>query len=252
MERHFCLDDSPWFQMLELDTVDSTNNYLKRYHDSVARKVTLVTAEYQTAGRGSASNTWESATGRNLLFSLLTYPRMVEAGQMFVLSEIISLAVCDALNEFVSGVSIKWPNDIYYQDSKMAGVLIENELEGKVVSNCIMGVGINVNQTKFESDAPNPISLAQILGHEVERRFVLEKVVEHFMHYYGWLESRRNVEIHDLYLNQLYRMSQQHEYQDATGRFRASIQNVEPTGHLVLVDTEGETRRYEFKEVRFI
>ncbi len=252
MERHFCLDDSPWFQMLELDTTDSTNSYLKRYHAPAPRKVTLVTAEYQTAGRGSASNKWESAAGKNLLFSLLTYPRIVEAERMFVLSEIISMAVCDALNEFVPGFRIKWPNDIYYQDSKVAGLLIENELEGKVIAKCIMGVGINVNQTRFESDAPNPISLAQIMGHEVERRSVLKRVMDHFIRCYGLVESQRNEYVHNLYLNQLYRMQEEHEYEDATGRFRASIQTVEPTGHLVLLDTEERIRKYAFKEVQFV
>ncbi len=252
MERHFCLDDSPWFQMLELDVVDSTNNFLKSYRAPTSRRITLVTAEYQTAGRGSSSNTWESASGQNLLFSLLTHPRMIEATQMFVLSEIIAMAVCDALSDFSAGFQIKWPNDIYFQNRKITGMLIENELEGKVVNNCIMGVGINVNQTEFLSDAPNPVSLAQILGHQVERRFVLEKVVEYFVRYYGWLESGRTEEIHKRYLTNLYRMREEHEYRDKDGVFRASIQTVEPTGHLVLVDKDGATRKYAFKEVQFL
>ncbi|MBQ6085222.1 MAG: biotin--[Bacteroidaceae bacterium] len=252
MERHFCLDDSAWFRMVELDEVDSTNSFLKRYHAPEPRKVTLVTAEFQTAGRGSASNTWESAAGKNLLFSILTHPRMVEAERMYVLSEVVALAVCDALNGFAPGFQIKWPNDIYYGDRKIVGMLIENDLEGKVISNCIMGVGINVNQTRFESDAPNPISLAQILGREVDRRLVLEKVVERFLFYYGWLEGHRNEKIHKEYLNQLYRLEEQHEFQDSTGRFLASIQDVEPTGHLLLLDAEGKMRRYAFKEVQFL
>ena len=261
-EKHFCLDDSPEFRMLELDEVTSTNEFLRGYKSvDGERRITLVTAEYQTAGRGAGTNHWESQRGENLLFSLLVHPRHIPADHMFVMSEIMSLAVREAiapLNPPMMGgdgrglFSIKWPNDIYYGDKKICGMLIENDLRGTCVERCVMGVGINVNQTAFESDAPNPISLAQILGQVVERRFVLESIMEHFTRYYKWTEQGRLYELHEMYLSHLYRIHEKHRFREEKGEFCATITAVEPTGHLVLVDQHGAERRYAFKEVEYL
>ncbi len=250
-DTHFCLDDSPWFQMIELDSVTSTNDFLRNYHPQSPKRITMVTAEYQTAGRGSGDNHWESQRGKNLVFSLLVHPSHIPASQMFVLSEVIALAVRQALSDFLPGFTIKWPNDIYHGDSKVCGMLIENELQGKLVRDCILGVGVNVNQTQFDSDAPNPASLASLLGHDIERRFVLEKIVEYFTRYYGWTEQHRADELHQCYTSQLYRKGEQHVFCDAEGDFQGTICDVEPTGHLIIVDEMGRNRRYAFKEVSY-
>ncbi len=252
MDAHFCMDDSPRFRWIELDEITSTNQFLKQYQSSPEMPMTLVTAEYQTSGRGSGNNTWESARSENLLFSILVHPRFVEAQSMFSLSEVVALSVCDALSEYTEGIRIKWPNDIYYHDRKMVGMLIENVLEGNHVGRCVMGVGLNVNQMEFHSDAPNPVSLAQVLGHQVERRFVLERVMEHFCHYYRLLEQGGSEEIHTRYLSLLYRRGEWHKYRDKEGEFRANLVEVEPSGYLVLEDEKGVLHRYEFKEVKYI
>lgn len=250
-ERHFCLDDSPHFRMLELGTVDSTNNFLKHFAGTGDRRMMLVTAEFQSAGRGSGTNTWESAEGSNLLFSLQVFPSHLPANRMFAISEITALAVCDALNEFADGFVVKWPNDVYHADSKVVGMLIENDLQGRLVQRSIMGVGINVNQTEFLSDAPNPASLAQIVGHQVERRFVLEKFMERYTYYYNMVERDQLDELHQIYLSKLYRWNEWQDYEDKDGLFCARIVDVEPTGHLVLELRDGQKRRYEFKEVKY-
>ncbi len=259
IERHYCLDESPTFHMIELDAIDSTNNFLKKYSPLRPCCMTLATAEFQTAGRGADTNTWESEAGSNLLFSLLTYPNAEEAARIFVLSEALALAVRDALGEFAPGFTIKWPNDIYHADSKVAGLLIENDIAGKHIQRSIMGVGLNVNQTEFRSDAPNPVSLAQILGRPVERRFVLERVVEHYAKYYRMVEQGEYAEIHSRYLQHVYRWQETHVFQEparAFGeparRFRATIVDIEPDGHLRLKDEEGRIHRYAFKEVQYI
>lgn len=248
-ETHFPLDDSPHFRLLELGEVTSTNDYLRHYRPAEERRLTLATAEHQTAGRGSGRNRWESAPGQNLLFSLLVRPRHIPAHAMFVLSEVMALSIREALN---CQLKIKWPNDIYYADRKLCGMLIENDLQGTHVERSILGVGINVNQTQFSPSIPNPISLAQILGHEVERRFVLERVVEHFTRYYDWAEQGRLADIHQLYLDGLYRLGEEHPFRDSSGPFRATIVGVEPTGHLLLADAQGARRRYAFKEVEYV
>lgn len=259
-DKHYCLDDSPQFQMLELDEVTSTNDYLHGYRPLQERRITLATAEYQTAGRGSGTNHWESQKGKNLLFSILVHPRHIQPWRMFVLSEVLALSIQEAVNTFVSSypsqitphLQIKWPNDIYHDDQKLCGMLIENDLQGNVVENCIMGVGININQTQFRSDVPNPISLARILGKETERRFVLERVMEYFTRYYEWTEQGRCDELHEMYLAHLYRKDESHRFIDAKGEFKGTIVTVEPTGHLIIVDEKGEKRSYAFKEVEYI
>lgn len=255
-EDHFCLDDSPRFRMVELDEVTSTNDFLRCYHPvGPERRLTLVTAEYQTAGRGAATNRWESASGQNLLFSLLTHPRHIPAERMFVLSEALALAIREALSSFPlppSPFTIKWPNDIYYGDRKVCGMLIENELRGAQVERCVMGVGVNVNQTVFESDAPNPLSLAQIIGHPLERRFVLERIVAAFDKYYGWTEQGRGEELHAMYLSHLYGKGEVRQFADKEGPFCGTITDVEPTGHLIVRDDMGRDRRYAFKEVEYV
>jgi len=249
-------------QWIKLDEVDSTNNYLRHLDASDNSRMTLVTAEFQTAGRGADTNRWESAKGENLLFSLRVQPSCLPVSRMFAISEATALAVRDSLNAFLPstppkggrGVSIKWPNDIYYGDSKVAGILIENDLQGAQVMRSIIGVGINVNQRRFLSDAPNPRSLADIVGHDVRRRFVLEQFMECFMHYFGQIDTGKEKALdalHEDYKSHLYRRGEEHAYTDKDGTFRATLIDVEPTGHLILQDKEGNKRRYEFKEVKY-
>lgn len=249
---HTVHDDASPLKVIRLDTVDSTNNYLRSLPCAEAEGATLVTADYQTAGRGAYANKWESERGKNLLFSLQFCPKGLPATEMFVLSEVAALAVSDALMQYADGIKVKWPNDIYCHDRKMVGLLIENDLAGKSVSRTVIGAGVNVNQTAFLSDAPNPVSLAQVLGHEVDRQQVLDSIVSNIMGYLRMVEHGFAGEIHALYLQRLYRRGERHMYSDAAGTFQAVLTDVEPTGHLLLTDDGGTVRRYAFKEVAFM
>ena len=237
---------------IALEETISTNAYAKTLSEDESHELTLVTAEFQTAGRGAGTNTWESERGKNLLFSLVVYPQRLQANQMFALSEVTALAIRDALSSYAPGFLIKWPNDVYYKDKKIVGMLIENDLRGKWVRRSVIGVGVDINQTRFLSDAPNPVSLAQILDKEVDRDQVLESILHQFNHYYGMMEREQYSELHNRYMQHLYRKSGLHSYADDTGTFQARIIDVEPTGHLVLKCQDGEQRRYDFKEVKFI
>ena len=141
--------------------------------------------------------------------------------------------------------------DICCGQRKMTGILIENELAGTLVRRSILGVGLNVNQKRFVSDAPNPVSLRQVLGREVDREEVLERLLDRFSLYVAMLENGLFDELHQLYLSRLFRLGVEADYSDADGRFRATITGVEPAGHLLLTDTEGHQRRYAFKEVKY-
>ena len=264
MEKHFCLTDSPTFRMIELDAVDSTNNFLRQLDLQGDSRTTLVTAEYQQSGRGAGTNRWESERGANLLFSLRVLPRHLPAGRMYSLSEAAALAVRDGLEAAagsflspaaLSGFSVKWPNDVYFGDCKVSGILIENDLQGPLVRSSVIGIGLNVNQRRFVSDAPNPRSLCQIVGHEVERQMVLELFMSCFMRYMTLLDEGSDAVLDDLhrrYKKHLYRFGEKHKFADGMGTFCASIVDVEPSGHLILLDEDGHRRRYEFKEVRHI
>lgn len=249
----YILDDSPWFEWIRLQSTESTNKFVKHYRPVSPKDMILVTAEFQTSGRGQMGNSWESEEGKNLLFSLLLHPREVAVDRQFVLSQAMALAVCETLSDYAGeGISIKWPNDIYWNDLKISGTLIENTLSGSNLEDCILGVGININQTDFKSSVPNPVSLRQITGKEHEIVFILAEIIKRFK------DRIRQIRLGDMegvaqaYLSHLYRREGFYPYQDEAGMFEAEICRVEPTGHLVLAGRDGVERRYAFKEVRFL
>lgn len=251
------LNGSGSIQRIKLDSTVSTNEWLKQNPPSDSNcPVRVVTAEYQSGGKGQAGNVWESADGKNLLFSIGFRPDFVDAGKQFVLSEAIALSIAEtvsAIPEIDAGdIAIKWPNDIYWKDLKLAGILIENSLLGKNVADCIAGVGLNVNQEVFLSDAPNPVSIRNITGHDTDRESLLEPIVGRFLDYCRLVSSGGNGIIHDRYMEHLYRRNGYHGFTDACGAFSAAISDVLPEGILVLKDRSGKERKYEFKQISYI
>lgn len=239
---------------IHLAETESTNNYARAL--PIDCSTTLITTDHQTAGRGQRGNTWESAAGKNLLFSIVVRPEEVPVSQQFVLCELISVALCDVLAQYTTDIRIKWPNDIYYKDHKICGILIEHDLEGMHISRTIIGVGLNVNQAAFTSNAPNPVSLSQILGHEVERKKLLQAITDHFMELYTQYTSPTptlsRTALHERYTHLLYRRNQYAPYRDACGSFTATLRTVALDGHLILEDSQSQEHSYLFKEVEFI
>lgn len=229
-------------KIIHIDETDSTNRWLRELggEDDV-----VVWADYQTAGRGQGKNTWESERGKNLLFSMLLHPRNIPANRQFAISMQVSLAICEALGERIGDLSIKWPNDIYWRNAKICGILIENRLKGNHICDSIVGVGLNVNQRQFCSDAPNPVSLWQICEQTTDREQLLNDILKALDRYW-------DKDVKAQYLSMLYRHKGFHPYADKEGAFMAEIMDVEDDGHLLLRDEEGKERRYAFKEVSFI
>ncbi|MCD8266337.1 MAG: biotin--[acetyl-CoA-carboxylase] ligase [Prevotellaceae bacterium] len=240
-------------RLICLEETASTNDYLRLHAKELQDPVTLALAEHQTKGRG-ATGAWLSERGANLLFSLLTHPATLEAKDIFLLSQMACLAVCRGLETLCAGkgFSIKWPNDVYWGEGKLAGILIENELTGKRVADCVTGIGVNVNQTSFSTELPNPTSLAVIEGRQLDRALVLEAIVEQYSSLYKALCQGDCEGIREGYLKRLFRKGERHGYKDGEGEFRATLETVEPSGHIVLIDDEGRRRRYAFKEVQHI
>lgn len=239
-------------RIIRLAETTSTNNYLReRLRSEHLPEGSLVIADFQSAGKGQVGNTWESEAGRNLMFSLLLNPDFLPANRQFLISQIASLSVKETLDAYVDEVKVKWPNDIYWKDRKICGMLIENDLSGQLLYCSVIGIGLNINQQLFRSDAPNPVSLAQITGKEYDREEVLRRFLRIFFHYYCQLMEEKEEEIRIAYRSALYRGDGFYPYTDEGGIFDACIHSIEPTGHLVLQLHDGELRRYAFKEVAY-
>lgn len=233
-----------------LDETHSTNSYLtEKCRSEALPEFSVATTNFQTAGRGQRGNSWESERGKNLLFSLLLYPSMVEAKEQFILSQMIALSIYDILKQHTNFLSIKWPNDIYWKEKKIAGILIENELIGTTIKQSIIGVGVNVNQLNFKSDAPNPISLREITGKHYDNEVILHEIIARLKYYYSLLSAESTVIIKNNYLKALFRNEGFHLYKDNGGKFRARIITIEPSGELILQKENGERKGYFFKEV---
>lgn len=244
--------DMPETQVVVLDETTSTNDFLKARPMPEGAKMLVATARHQTAGRGQGANKWESEAGKNLLLSILVQPTMVPVAKQFVLSMAGALALKEALCRHAEGFTLKWPNDIYWHDSKISGTLIETSVSGHTLSRCIFGTGINVNQRRFLGDAPNPVSLCSIVGHEIPVEDVLTDVLTAFRKYYRMAAEADYQEVARLYHESLYRRDGFHKYRDAGGTFSARISGVGLDGRLHLTLSGGEERTYAFKEVAFV
>ncbi|GAB6124098.1 biotin--[acetyl-CoA-carboxylase] ligase [Dysgonomonas termitidis] len=236
-----------------VDEIDSTNNYLKSLLlKQKVKEGTIISADFQTGGRGQRGNGWLSEKGKNLLFSIVLYPDTVKANGQFVISQMVSLAVADFLRKYTDGITIKWPNDIYWQDKKICGILIENTLEGDEIKESVCGIGINLNQESFGSSLPNPVSLKQITGEYYEQSIMLEEVRELLFSYYEQLRRGEIQIIAENYRDSLFRKTGYHLFNDNTNDFIARIKDVVSDGTLVLQTENGNERRFAFKEVRYV
>lgn len=241
-------NETPRF--IRLNETTSTNSYLRGLvgKESLPEGSVVVT-EFQTAGRGQVGNSWESEGGRNLMFSVILYPDFLPANRQFLISQIAALSVKETLDQYIDDITVKWPNDIYWKDRKICGMLIENDLTGHSLYCSVIGIGININQREFLSNAPNPVSLFQITGREYDREELLNSFLKRLYDRYLGLILEKEEEIRNSYMAALYRGEGFHPYRDEQGLFQARIRDIEPTGHLILELNTGEVRRYAFKEV---
>ncbi len=239
--------------IIHIDETHSTNSYLAELCNKQRPvELTTVSTEYQTAGRGQRGNSWESEKGQNLLFSLVLYPHFIQIKQQFIISQLVSLAIVESLNSYNGGFCIKWPNDIYWKEKKIAGILIENDIIGNMLGRCIIGIGLNINQTDFRSDAPNPISLREIIHKKVDKAVILSDILKRISTYLQQLKKGEKEDIKKKYTQYLFRNKGLHQFKDNSGSFNASIKHIEDNVQLILEDETGQERMYFFKEVSFI
>lgn len=245
------MENFEW-HIIKLQQTTSTNWYIDTLdNNKPLPEGTVVTTHTQSAGRGQRGNSWEAAPGENLTFSYLLRPQFIAPQKQFILSQAAALAVVDVLSRYSDGFSVKWPNDIYHNNDKIAGILIENNITAHYISRSIIGIGLNINQQHFISNAPNPISLAQITGETYNTDDILTEILQATAMRYLMCFSDQSALQAD-YLNALYRKDGLHAYCDKNGFFKAFIETVLPDGHLILRDSDGASRKYAFKEVAFI
>lgn len=238
--------------VIRLPETASTNTYM-REHLSDAPHGTVVVTDCQTAGRGQRGNSWEAAPGKNLTFSIILRPH-VHAAKQFAVSEAIATAIAGVLRRYIPtshSVAVKWPNDIYADDLKICGILIENSLTGCHIDRSIAGIGINVNQRLFLSDAPNPVSIISFIDRELPLDNLLDEFCTEILSAISLTDSPDGIAgLHDRYLSMLWRGTGFHTYRLPSGEtFNAAIENIAPDGTLTLRRSDGTLRAYAFKEV---
>ncbi len=240
-------------KIIILNEVESTNNYASRLVLSdAADEGTVVLTQFQKKGRGQGKNSWESEAGKNLLASIILFPRFLSAGKQFLLSKIVSLGLVEFLERKTEGVSIKWPNDIYVGDKKIAGILIENTVKGSNLFSSVLGIGLNLNQMKFLSDAPNPVSLKQITGDSYEIELVATEVLDVVLKWYKKGKAGSFAEIDSAYFSHLFMKNRWASYSKGGEFFEARIVGVGEFGQLHLEKRDGRVETFLFREVEFV
>ncbi len=243
-------------QLITIAETESTNKYITEIANSHEAPFAVM-AVSQTAGHGQRGNKWEAFPGMNITLSMLFRPTEVKPSEQFVLSQAVSVAIVETLRHYLISVSrditIKWPNDIYVGNRKICGILIENALNGNKIVRSVIGVGLNVNQRIFLSDAPNPVSMIHFTGRKLEieplARYLCD-VIERFVTVFS--VAHRYPRLRGRYFSMLRNASGYHPYKDTATEevFKARISNIAPSGHITLTDTEGRQRVYAFKEVQ--
>lgn len=238
-----------------LEVTDSSNNYAKQLiSEGKASHGTVVLTYCQEKGKGHAGNHWESEPKKNLLMSLVLFPEFLPAEKQFYLSKIVSLALTDFLDEEIPNekATIKWPNDIYVSDKKLAGILIENSVSGHYMHSSVVGIGLNLNQEKFSSALSNPVSLKQITGKNYSIENVAARFQEKFYEWYNHLEHQQITAIDINYFNKLYRKNEWHRFRKKNTEFEARINGIGEYGQLILEGRDSKLYEYQFKEVEFV
>lgn len=241
-----------WFE-----TIDSTNSEaIRRFIQ--CDDFTVFAAKFQTGGRGQKGSKWESAPGENLTFSIILKPKNIKAQDQFIIAQVVTVGLKRYLKARGVESTIKWPNDIYVGEKKVCGILIENFVSGDTLSGSIVGIGLNVNQTLFKSDAPNPVSMSMITSEVFDIKKELEFLSNVIKELYESADSSPSLsflkKLEMEYLGSLYRREGFHLYQEMPEGevFKARISGIDSSACLILEREDGGVKRYSFKEIKYI
>ena len=241
--------------LIKLSAVDSTNNFLKNLlsKSEPLPEGTVIMADDQFAGRGMQENVWKADPGKNLTISILLKPSFLALNKQFLLNMAVSIAINNTLSTYLpKGLCIKWPNDIYYNDVKLGGVLIENAIVGNSIKNSVVGIGINVNQPNFPPElAHKATSLYQILQENVNLQVLLADLCSQIEVLYLQLKGNKGTILHQTYVDRLYKINTPSHYRQNGEVFEGIITGVNDSGLLNMIKN-GEQVQFNFKEIEFI
>ncbi len=213
---------------------------------------TVICSAFQTEGKGQTGNRWESEEGKNLLFSIILYPSSVNPEEQFLISIAVSLGICDFLDRIIKDSKIKWPNDIYFKDDKIAGILIENSLKGENIESCVAGIGLNINQEKFPDTISNPVSIKLATGKEYNTDDCLKLLLNDLDSRYKELLYGDRGKLINEYISRLYWLNEIHDFKTGNTHFRGRITGISGSGLLVIEKDNGTKTEFSFKEVDYV
>lgn len=240
--------------LVKLSEVDSTNTFLRKALSNTTplAEGTVIMADHQFAGRGQQNNTWEAEKGKNLTISILFKPRFITVAQQFYLNKAVSLGINDCLRAIIGDAcKIKWPNDIYYKNEKLGGLLIENIVAGAQLKASIVGIGINVNQQVFELSAGNATSLSKILQQDYPLNNLLRQLCKSIEDRYLQLRNNELHRLNDDYLTRLFQLNEVHRYLIGKNTYNGTIKGVTQDGSLLL-QTDDDLKELGLKQVKFM
>ena len=229
-------------------TLESTNQYLQNLlNEGIDIVDNIVVTDFQTSGKGQGKNVWESEDGKNLLFSIALDMSFLKAENQFILTQIVSVTMINVLKNYLPEESlfIKWPNDIYFNDKKIAGILIKNEIKGMMMGTSIIGIGLNVNQTSFDDNLPNPISMKMITGKD----FDLDELLSAISYQLSTVNSQQSTV--NSYTDKLYRYKQWASYEHEGSVKEMMIIGYDQFGRLILKEKNDREVVCDLKEIYF-
>jgi BirA family transcriptional regulator, biotin operon repressor / biotin---[acetyl-CoA-carboxylase] ligase len=239
--------------IVRLQKTDSTNNYANgQLSQNELTEGTVFLTYEQSAGRGQMKNFWESEPGKNLTFSIVVFPDFLEVRRQFMISKVVTLGIYRALSKYVDKLRIKWPNDIYVGNKKLGGILIENSIMYSLIKSSVIGIGINVNQTVFHSNAPNPVSLKILTNQLFDCDLVLSEILSGIDYYYSLLQKGEEAPINMEFISAMYRLNEKHWFRTEQEVFEGEIIGVNEVGQLLVSNQQGKTFAFHFKEVEFL
>lgn len=235
-------------QLVFVPECHSTNSLASELASkSVLSEGSVIITSNQTAGRGQRGNTWETAAGMNLTFSILLKPTFLSLKSQFYLTIVTSLAVVDFLKEQpIKEVKIKWPNDILASKKKICGILIENSVQQETIHQSIVGIGLNINQDSFSSSSAT--SLAIVAKKTFDLNDALNSLLEKFEKRYLQLRGGKLAELKSEYLENLFGFGKSQSFISNGKEFEGTIEGVDETGELKVSDN-GIVSSFKLKEI---
>mgnify|MGYP001274463461 CR=1 FL=1 len=242
-------------KIISKDTLDSTNSFAEQLlSNGLITQPCCITAKYQTSGKGRGSNTWNSESGKNLILSIICFPHFLPAEKQFYLNKAVALSVSELITELSVGnnVTIKWPNDVYAGNKKIAGILIQTAIQNNTIKHAIIGIGVNINQEVFPAELPNATSVIEYTATETNIDHALERYLVLFEKYYNFLKDGMLSKIDGRYIESLYRFGKHSAFLYENKKIFARISGVNEYGWLQIVTEDGKTLCGDMNKIKMI